>query len=73
MSVAEPEHDPRFIPPRCGARLRYLASTGPGLGGPTHRTARTARCHLNEGHPGPHRAALANPAAGEPGRLREFG
>lgn len=64
--------------PRCRARMIYRVNTGPDLSvqagaakaGPPLIEERARRCHLEHGHPGPHRCTV--PVPGRKGRLIEF-
>ena len=58
--------------PRCKARMAYQV-TAPDPAAPetmARTEQRSARCHLEEGHPGNHRATI--PVPGKRGRRYEF-
>jgi len=57
--------------PRCRARMAYLHSEHPGLAAPPRVEHRSARCHLEHGHEGPHHATVPSPEGGR-GRIHAF-
>lgn len=50
---------------RCPARMAYLYGTSRAPGLPPVVEHRSARCHLEAGHDGDHRATVPNPKGGK--------